>query len=120
MPRVDVEGEVQRALGAEVAGVTARYGADAGDGLVLALTDLATAEMAEMMGYGWGLGAAAGVDRIDGFPARVDDGPGEVTVRVLVADRFLIESVASGGGLDAARAGVQSLDLPALAALAGE
>lgn len=121
LTQTEVEGEVQSALGAEVAGAMARYAGDSGDRLALAVTDFGSAEMAEMMGYGWGLGAADGVERIDGHPAAVDAGPtaGEATIRVLVGERFLIESVAEGGGVDAARAGVQSLDLAALAALGG-
>lgn len=108
--REAVATDAQEALGVEVASATARYAAPSGDGVRLTLTDLGTVEMVERMGYGWGLDGAAAADRLDGHPAEVEAG----AVRVLVAQRFLVE--AEG---DLAEAAVRAVDLGALAAAAG-
>ena len=117
LDRAEVTTEVQGALGAEVSRATARYGSPDGPAVVLTLTDLATAEMVERMGYGWGLGAAPGADRLDGRPAQTEEGPTGASVRVLVAERFLVE--AEGPDRDLAEAAVRAVDLGALAAAAG-
>lgn len=114
LARADVDTSAQSALGAEVAEASARYGDGAAS---VTLTDLGTAEMVEMMGYGWGLGG--GAEQVDGHPARVEAGVGgAATVRVVVGERFVVEAAAEGGR-DVAEAAVRGVDLAGLAAAAG-
>lgn len=104
--------DAQKALGAEVVSATARYSSPEGGAVNLTITDLGTAEMVEMMGYGWGLAGATPPDRLGDYPAEVGAGG----VRVLVAERFLVEAE---GSVDWAEDAVEAVDLDALAEAAG-
>lgn len=116
--------DIDGALGYQVARATARYTVNIdrpGPAVVLNVLDLGTSEMAENMGYGWGTGAdTTDVDSFEGFPAQIEANERRRTneVRVLVADRFLIEALGEGADMDLVREAARSLDLAGLAALA--
>ena len=84
-PRQSLDTTTDQALGAEVSRVSADYGP-----VSLTLTDFGTAEMAEMMGHGWG--AAAGAETLAGRPVQRDRLTS--TVRVMVGGRYLAEAEA--------------------------
>ena len=115
---------VDGALGYQVSRATARYTVNIdrlGPNVILNVLDVGTADMAENMGYGWGTGAdTTGVTEFEGFPARIVSDPRQrkEEVRVLVARRFLVESLGEGVDADLVREAARSLDLPGLAAMA--
>lgn len=111
------------ALGVQVARATTRYvSGESGPAVVLTVLDVGSAEMAENMGYGWGTGAdTVDMETFDGFPVRVVSDPARDAeeVRLLVADRFLVEAVGEGADRAAVEAAAHAVDLTRLAALAG-
>ena len=116
-PRVAVADSTDAALGAEVARASATYGAGpggAGPAVALAVSDLGSADMAERMGYGWGLGGRAG-SAVGGHPAQVGGGVAgrPYEHRALVAGRFLVEAESPDAAL--AEAAVRAVDLDGLA-----
>ncbi|MDT0632897.1 hypothetical protein RQM47_12410 [Rubrivirga sp. S365] len=108
-PRQAVRDTADAALGAEISRASATYGPD----LSLSVTDLGTADMAEMMGYGWALGGPPPLD-VDGHPAQASGGVGRPhTVRVLAGRRFLVEAESPDAA--AAEAAARAVDLDGLA-----
>ena len=110
-PRVAVVDSVDAALGAEVTRAVARYGE--GPEVTVSVADLGSAEMAEMMGYGWGLGGPAPAE-VGGHPAQTGGGVAgrPYTHRVLVAGRFFVEARSDDAAL--AEAAVRAVDLDGL------
>ena len=110
--RSAVADSADAALGAEVTRASAAYGA--GPEVTVAVSDLGSADMAEMMGYGWGLdGPAPGA--VGGHPAQAEGGVAgrPYRHRVLVARRFLVEAESAREAL--AEAAVRAVDLDGLA-----
>ena len=112
LARAAVVDSTDAALGAEVTRAVARYGP--GPDVRLAVADLGSSDMAEMMGYGWGLGGRA-TEAIGAHPARSGGGVAgrPYTHRALVAGRFLVEAESPDAAL--AEAAVAAVDLDALA-----
>ncbi|MEM1118186.1 MAG: hypothetical protein AAF845_07250 [Bacteroidota bacterium] len=116
--------EIDGALGFEVARATARYTVDInvlGPAVVINVLDLGSAEMAENMGYGWGLAPdTAGTEAFDGYPAQRESGNRTRTekLRVLVGQRFLVEVTGEGAAYDRVEEATRALDLDDLAAIA--
>ena len=110
--RVAVVDSADAALGAEVTRASASYGP--GPDVTVAVADLGSADMAEMMGYGWGLGGRAEA-LVAGHPAQAEGGVAgrPYEHRVLVAERFLVE--AESGREALAEAAVRAVDLDGLA-----
>ena len=108
--RLAVADSADAALGAEVTRASASYGPD----VTLSVSDLGSADMVEMMGYGWGLDGRAGAE-VDGHPAQVGGGVAgrPYAHRVLVARRFLVEAESPRAAL--AEAAVRAVDLDGLA-----
>ena len=111
LDRAGLVDSTDAALGAEVTRAVASYGAA---DVRLAVADLGSADMAEMMGYGWGLGGRAS-ESVGGHPAQASGGGAgrPHTYRALVAGRFLVEAVSADAAL--ARTAVAAVDLDALA-----
>ena len=112
LARLAVADSADAALGAEVTRASAAYGP--GPGVTVAVSDLGSADMAEMMGYGWGLAGRAGT-LVAGHPAQAEGGVAgrPYERRVLVAERFLVEAESDRDAL--AEAAVRAVDLDGLA-----
>ena len=108
--RLAVADSADAALGAEVTRASASYGPD----VTLSVSDLGSADMVEMMGYGWGLGGPAEAE-VAGHPAQAGGGVAgrPHAHRVLVARRFLVEAESPRAAL--AEAAVRAVDLDGLA-----
>ena len=110
--------ETDGALGVQVVRASANYvGPDRDTFLGLNLMDLGSAEMAQNMGYGWGLGADPDT-LIGGHPARAEQRGARRVVQVLVGERFLIEAASSGVPAAEVDAAAQAPDLAGLARIA--
>ena len=112
LARVAVVDSADAALGAEVTRASAVYGP--GPDVTVAVSDLGSADMAEMMGYGWGLAGRAGTV-VAGYAAQAEGGVAgrPYEHRVLVAERFLVEAESDREAL--AEAAVRTVDLDGLA-----
>ena len=110
--------ETDGALGVQVVRASANYvGPDRDTFVGLNLMDLGSAEMAQNMGYGWGLTAAPDT-LIGGHPARAEQSGGRRVVQILVGGRFLIEAASNGVPAAEVDAAAQSPDLAGLARIA--
>ena len=110
LARALVQSDSDAALGASVTNTAVRYGAENSTGapsLEVFTTDYGTAEMAEMMGLGWGLRAetdyAAGTEvqaseTFDGHPARRtwDAARQKGRLQLLADETFFVEVRAEG------------------------
>ena len=110
--RIAVADSADAALGAEVTRASAAYGP--GPDVTLSVSDLGSADMVEMMGYGWGLDGPAEAE-VAGHPAQAGGGVAgrPYAHRVLVARRFLVEAESPRAAR--AEAAVRAVDLDGLA-----